>query len=1544
MLDRSNATSNNSFLERSFGCFRSQPPDSESADEVRGLLGLNLLFAPPEPLVDLIFVHGLGGGSRKTWSKTSSISHFWPREWLPKDPDFEHVRIHSFGYDANWGDNKSSGLNIYDFGKSLLGEIDNTPCIRRCDMYILARQDASYRSLAQRFHAIYFLATPHRGSDLAEILNSILRISISHTARPYVADIERNSGLIQSINEEFRHYYGDLELWSFYETVKTNLGVAGALIVNKDSATLGYREEKSAPVNASHREICKFDQPTDPNFVTIRNALAFCIHNLTKTLRSSARDVHRSQMKTLGSYLGVLERPDDDLAAVEEMRLAGSCRWFTAKKSYTEWREFSPECPRVLWINARPATGKSVLAGYIINELETGNSNCSYYFFKYGDKSKSRLSACLRSIAYQMALMSVEVREKLLAIHDDDIKFDKEDERAVWRKIFLAGIFQTVLPRQYWVIDALDECSNFSAFAPLLGKLGKDIPLRILITSRQSLELEKHFSSLGSSNFCVEEISTADTLPDIKLYAETRMESLPVESEQGRADLISKILRKSEGCFLWTVLVLRELADSFGEEDIKQVLDDVPQDMDPLYARALEVMGRAPRGKKLAKAILTWAACSMRPLTTKELEHALKLDMGDSFPNLERSVSALCGQLVCVDKHSRVQMVHQTAREFLLKGDLESEFAIDKAEAHTSITRTCLLYLTGEEMRVPRNRKPSANRPLLTRKSEFSSYACTAFSEHLALSRSGVDNTLSLLDKFLKANVLSWIHDIAQSQDLYPLTRAAKNFKTYLERRTKYCSPLGQELRSVRAWATDLIRVPAKFGEALLLSPSATYSLISPFCPNESAMFQIGDKARGMTVVGPSESTWDDRLSCIDYPDSQTSAVAYGDLAFAVGLSTGAVILYHKASFQELKVLQHGETVKLLEFKASSELMASAGMKAVKVWDLRSGDMIWSFEAPKRCLALAFSGDVLFAASSCNFLASWCLAEGTQRPSRPWHNTSEDQKTIFRRPPTTVSISLEQNMLAIAYRGCPINLWDLECDSFFGFCGKQLSDGQIGPYSVSALAFNSNPEIGLLAAAYSDGDLALIDPFEGKTVDCIRADAHTLTSSPDGRTLVSGDAFGTIQIFEFDTLKLLYRIRSHSCNIRQLVFSGDGLRFLDIRGSQCNVWEPPVLVRGDDGDFDSEVVSTAATLVDLVGSDDVIKISCMLGHPAGAVIFCGKEDGSVTLFETETGKQVCVLYRHSTLALIRLLAWGKRGNTLTSVDASNTVVTWKLNETSGGIWTAETLLFQVHVQSNHSINQVLLNHESSRILISTGMSDHLLDGIGREVQARAYEARKSWRWVEHPLSQHHLICLDRSVARVYDWHDWNEVMTIDTNMNTMTAEVRNTFTTDDGSKIVAEYARDEGQRSCVIPHLWICTRGNLDDLPERSDLLASKFPSVADQITHIVGLSGSTLIFLNPTSWVCSIDLSALVPDGGFVRHFFVPYDWHPSSRDLVCTVTTKRDLVFVRGGEIAVVKKWLENQEHVKSTDRHYRCGGRESRRCSTEDCVSGKELGKCV
>jgi hypothetical protein len=117
-----------SFLTRTFGSGRQQTSDKETN---RGPLGLRPLFCAPEPLIDLVFVHGLRGGSIKTWRFEEDQQLYWPRYWLPTEPEFANVSIHSFGYESDWSSLKPSILDVNDFGRSLYEELLNSPLFRR---------------------------------------------------------------------------------------------------------------------------------------------------------------------------------------------------------------------------------------------------------------------------------------------------------------------------------------------------------------------------------------------------------------------------------------------------------------------------------------------------------------------------------------------------------------------------------------------------------------------------------------------------------------------------------------------------------------------------------------------------------------------------------------------------------------------------------------------------------------------------------------------------------------------------------------------------------------------------------------------------------------------------------------------------------------------------------------------------------------------------------------------------------------------------------------------------------------------------------------------------------------------------------------------------------------------------------------------------------------------------------------------------------------------------------------------------------------------
>ncbi len=266
--------------------------------DLKGRLGCNLLHSPSEPLLDFVFVHGLGGGSRTTWSKTNSVTHYWPQGWLPRGPAFKNVRVHSFGYNADWVKGSGNCLNIRHFGRSLLGEMRTSPYLGDAgtpivlighsieglvikEAYLLARQNAAYEILAKRFLTIYFLATPHRGSDSAKLLNNILQAVYSSLS--YVTDLKPSSMAIQTNNDHFRNFAASIDLWSFYETQMLCMDrLFSTLIVDPESATLGYSEEKQMPTNADRRSIRKFDSINDPNHLIIRNALAFTVNGISK--------------------------------------------------------------------------------------------------------------------------------------------------------------------------------------------------------------------------------------------------------------------------------------------------------------------------------------------------------------------------------------------------------------------------------------------------------------------------------------------------------------------------------------------------------------------------------------------------------------------------------------------------------------------------------------------------------------------------------------------------------------------------------------------------------------------------------------------------------------------------------------------------------------------------------------------------------------------------------------------------------------------------------------------------------------------------------------------------------------------------------------------------------------------------------------------------------------------------------------------------------------------------------------------------------------
>jgi hypothetical protein len=83
--------------------------------------GLTEVYAKENAIVDIVFVHGLGGGPQKTW--TASNGTFWPSKVLTQGID--NVRILTYGYngDPTFFSNKASGDNVMDHAHTLIAHL-----------------------------------------------------------------------------------------------------------------------------------------------------------------------------------------------------------------------------------------------------------------------------------------------------------------------------------------------------------------------------------------------------------------------------------------------------------------------------------------------------------------------------------------------------------------------------------------------------------------------------------------------------------------------------------------------------------------------------------------------------------------------------------------------------------------------------------------------------------------------------------------------------------------------------------------------------------------------------------------------------------------------------------------------------------------------------------------------------------------------------------------------------------------------------------------------------------------------------------------------------------------------------------------------------------------------------------------------------------------------------------------------------------------------------------------------------------------------------
>jgi len=428
--------------------------------------------------------------------------------------------------------------------------------------------------------------------------------------------------------------------------------------------------------------MCRFSGANDPKYrkvgAELRAAYA-AIRDATKqrAVDSEPRnDAANTNIDTAQNEVQQ-QRPSSKptcLAILESLKFAGmfsrqqtvdppardTCGWLTKPGSaFDSWlnRRNSSETSGLLQITGKPGCGKSTLMkaafGHVSSSFVGGDVLIASFFCNArGNELEHSSVGLLRSLLYQIVAFYSAREENVFLQHVIGSQYRIND--VLWTVGELKAILQAIftsdtVSRAILFIDALDECNadevrDVGYYLLDLAKLanGAGVALDICVSRRD-------FPHIYLPN-CPEIKVTNHNLEDVGKYVNQRFDLADLfPNDIGyRAELSNEITQRSNGVFLWVVIIvdqiLRHRDEGMSRNYIRDATRTMPTSLEDVYANLLtetELLvqtpslpspwGSAPPRLSYSSKIIElfqWVLLAQRPLRVREWYYVLGLISG----------------------------------------------------------------------------------------------------------------------------------------------------------------------------------------------------------------------------------------------------------------------------------------------------------------------------------------------------------------------------------------------------------------------------------------------------------------------------------------------------------------------------------------------------------------------------------------------------------------------------------------------------------------------------------------------------------------------------------------------------------------------------------------------------------------------------------------------------------------------------------------------------------------------------------------------------